>query len=166
MYYLHKKLKILKNPEKPKFLVGFFRWFFWVFFGFLWVGFNFWVGFLMPTLDILLVSLLNFAVFSLLMTSVNHDVPIVPAAAVISDFNSVPAASNIGLRKTIGCSPLLCSREPFSFSQKQKNNCILLYMYVYQLYNVCTTLFIFSKNMYLQRVTLKYFLCQNPDPAG
>ncbi len=51
-----------------------------------------------------------------------HDVTIVPAAAAVSDFNSVPAVVSlgywIGLRKAVGCSPLLCSREPFLFSQK------------------------------------------------
>ncbi len=43
MYYFHKKLKIKKKTsETPKktFLVGFFMWFFWVF----------WSGFLLPTL--------------------------------------------------------------------------------------------------------------------
>jgi hypothetical protein len=47
LYYFH-KLKILKNPKKQKktFLVGFFRWFFEVF----WVGFFGWVFYCQPCL--------------------------------------------------------------------------------------------------------------------
>jgi hypothetical protein len=40
LYYFQKKFKIKKKTKKKTFLVGFFRWGFWVL----------WVGFLLPTL--------------------------------------------------------------------------------------------------------------------
>jgi hypothetical protein len=93
---------------------------------------------------LLLVSLLNVAVISTVAdcrtvcsggpTAFDiHDVPIVPAAAGISDFNSVSAVVGLGFGYWTQKNYRLLASAGFTFisSKTSKNNCILMYMYVH-----------------------------------